>query len=71
VRRVADCEYADELVLSAAAEMSQVELSVLPYTPPGAKSQWAAWNSQNLQRVEPESNRIVFGNDDVRYVLMF
>jgi hypothetical protein len=71
VRRVADCEYADELVLSATAEMLKVELSVLPYTPPGAKSQWAVWNSQNSQQLELESNRILLGNDDVHYVLLF
>ena len=71
VRRVADCEYADELVMSATAEMLQVELSVLPYTPPGAKSQWAVWNSQNSQQLELDSNRILLGNDDVHYVLLF
>ena len=71
VRRVADREYADELVLSATAEMLQVELSVLPYTPLGAKSQWAVWNSQNSQQLEPVSNWILLGNDDVHYVLLF
>jgi hypothetical protein len=51
--------------------MLKVELSVLPYTPPGAKSQWAVWNSQNSQQLELESNRILLGNDDVHYVLLF
>ena len=69
--RVADCEYADELVLSASAEMLQIQLSVLPYTPPGSLSQRAAWNSQNVLHAKTESNRIVFGNDDVQYVLLF
>jgi hypothetical protein len=59
------------LVLSATAEMLQVELSVLLYTPPGAKSQWAVWNSKNLPHAETESHRIVLGNDDVHYVLLF
>jgi hypothetical protein len=58
-------------VLSATAEMLQIELSVLPYTPPGAKSQWAVWNSQNSQQLEVESNRTLLGNDDVHYVLLF
>jgi hypothetical protein len=71
VRRVADCAFADELVLSATAKMLQVELSVLPYTPPGAKSQWSVWNSQNSEHLELESNRILLGNDDVHYVLLF
>ena len=71
VRRVADCEYADELVLSATAEMLQLELVVVPYTPVGSDSPWSVWNSQSLLHSARDAPRILLGNDDVHYVLLF
>jgi hypothetical protein len=71
VRRVAESEYADELVLSATAEMLQLELVVVPYTPDGSDSQWSVWNSQSLLHSGRDAPRILLGNDDVHYVLLF
>ena len=71
MHRVAESEYADELVLSATAEMLQLELVVAPYTPDGSDSQWSVWNSQSLLRSGRDAPRILLGNDDVHYVLLF
>ena len=71
VGRVASHEYADELVLAATAQMLQLDLVVIPYTPPGAKSQWAIWNSQRSEQSQFSQHRILLGNDDVHYVLLF
>jgi hypothetical protein len=71
VNRVASTEYADELVLAATAEMLQLDLVVIPYTPPGSASQWAIWNSQSTERDQFSPHRILLGNDDVHYVLVF
>ena len=71
VHRVAECEYADELVLSATAEMLQLDLVVAPYTPVSSDSPWSVWNSQSLLHSARDAPRILLGDDDVHYVLLF
>ena len=71
VRKVSTHEFADELILAATADMLQLDLVVVPYTPPGSTSQWMPWWSQHSSQEQSNHNRIVLGNDDVHYVLLF
>jgi hypothetical protein len=71
VKKVSSHEFADELILAATADMLQLDLVVVPYTPPGSASQWVPWWSQHSSQEQINQNRIVLGNDDVHYVLLF
>ena len=71
VNKVSTHEFADELILAAAADMLQLDLVVVPYTPAGSASQWVPWWSQHSSQEPVNNNRIVLGNDDVHYVLLF
>ena len=41
VARIAEHEYADELVVAAVAKEMQVKIVVVPYTPRAAEDMWA------------------------------
>jgi hypothetical protein len=71
VSKVSTHEFADELIVAATADMLQLDLVVVPYTPPRAVSQWVPWWSQHSSKEQLNHNRIVLGNDDVYYVLLF
>ena len=71
VNKVSTHEFADELILAATADMLQLDLVVVPYTPAGSASQWVPWWSQHSSQEPVNNNRIVLGNDDVHYVLLF
>ena len=65
VARIAESEYADELVVAAVAKEVQVRIVVAPYTPRTAGDAWAL--SQDERDLSDE--RIIYlGNDDVHYV---
>jgi hypothetical protein len=70
VNKVGTHEFADELILAATADMLQLDLVVVPYTPAGSASQWVPWWSQHSSQEPVNNNRIVLGNDDVHYVLL-
>ena len=71
VYKVSTHEFADELILAAAADMLQLDLVVVPYTPAGSASQWVPRWSQHSSQEPVNNNRIGLGNDDVHYVLLF
>jgi len=71
VNNVSTHEFADELILAATADMLQLDLVVVPYTPAGSASQWVPWWSQHSSQDPVNNNRIVLGNDEVHYVLLF
>ena len=71
VSKVSSHEFADELIVAATADMLQLDLRVVPYTPPRAASQWVPWWSQHSSQDQLNHNRIVLGNADVHYVLLF
>ncbi len=66
VEKLATREYADELVLLCVAVELGIRLTVIPYTPPLANSQWAitAYGPEAAEHV------IYLGNNDVHYVYL-
>ena len=59
VRKVSTHEFADELILAATADMLQLDLVVVPYTPPGSTSQWMPWWSQHSSQEQSNQTTIV------------
>ncbi len=66
VEKLATREYADELVLLCVAMELGVRITVIPYTPPLANTQWAitTYGPAGADHV------LYFGNNDVRYVYL-
>ena len=66
---VAKGEFADELILAAAAKYLQVCITTVPHTPPG-RNAWAIAQlpSQELWPSAGITDEIGMGNNDVHYV---
>ena len=63
VRRVAFSEFADELIVAAAAAELCIKITVVPYTPPDAATPWKITEYGVASR-----GHVYLGNDDVHYV---
>ena len=67
VARIAEHEYADELVVAAVAKEMQVKIVVVPYTPRAAEDMWAL-SQYERDNSDSDARTIYLGNDDVHYV---
>ena len=65
VGRIAESEYADEIVVAAVAKEMQVQIVVVPYTPHSAGGMWAI---PQYERDISDERTIYLGNNDVHYV---
>ena len=65
VTKIAENEYADELVVAAVAKEMQVRIVVVPYTPRTAGDAWAL---SQYERDLSDERTIYLGKDDVHYV---
>ena len=65
VARVAEHEYADELVVAAVAKEMHVRIIVVPYTPRAAQDKWSL---SQYEGDDSNTRTIYLGNDDVHYV---
>ena len=72
LKRVAQHEFADELVASCVARHLRVILTLVPYSPPSASRAWCIVEYPSAQmRADlgiEEASRVVLGNNDVHYV---
>ena len=68
VRRVRDHEFADELIVAAAAIELGIRLVCIPYTPATAASAWSISQYQPRHAETAEHRVIYLGNNDVHYV---
>jgi hypothetical protein len=66
VQRLADREFADELVILAVTLELNVRIVCVPYTLPGAARPWAI--SNYAPPTAPLGNEIVLGNNDIHYM---
>lgn len=66
VQRLADREFADELVILAVTLELNVRIVCVPYTLPGAARPWAI--SNYAPPTAPPGNEIVLGNNDIHYM---
>jgi len=66
VQRLADREFADELVIITVALELNVRIVCIPYTPAGAARPWAI--SNYAAPATPPGNEIVLGNNDVHFM---
>ena len=66
VQRLADREFADELVILAVTLELNVRIVCIPYTRPGAARPWSI--STYAAPTTPPGNEIVLGNNDVHFM---
>ena len=66
VQRLADREFADELVILAVTFELNVRIVCIPFTRPGAARPWAI--STYAAPTAPPGNEIVLGNNDVHFM---
>ena len=74
VQRCGEREFADELLVAAAAVELEIAITVIPYTPPG-QPPWrlTTYNAGRnvIADVNGNNNRHLYlGNNDVHYVLL-
>ena len=63
VRRVADVEFADELIVAAVAAELRIKITAIPYTPPDSACDWKI-----TQYGIEHRGHIYLGNDDLHYM---
>jgi hypothetical protein len=68
VQRLADREFADELVILAVTFELNVRIVCIPFTRPGAARPWAI--STYAAHTTPLGNEVVLGNNDVHFMLI-
>ena len=68
VGRLADREFADELIILAVTLEFNIRIVCIPYTRPGAPRPWAI--STYAPPTAPPGNVIVLGNNNVHYMLL-
>ena len=68
VGRLADREFADELIILAVTLEFNIRIVCIPYTRPGAPRPWAI--STYAPPNAPPGNVIVLGNNDVHYMFL-
>ena len=67
---MATIEFADELIVAAAATILHLEIVVLPHTPSSAAGRWRMTTYKSPLVHDAVDRRIVLGNNDVHYVLL-
>ena len=70
VQKLATREYADELVVLAAALELPIRIVVIPYTPESALAPWAITTYESPAVVGDGSRTLYLGNNDVHYVYL-
>ena len=71
IQRVGINEFADELIVAAAASELGVRIVCLPYTPADARSRWAISTYCSTTAVACQQSRTIhLGNNDVHYMLL-
>ena len=63
VRRVADVEFADELIVAAVAAELRIKITAIPYTPPDSACDWKV-----TQYGIEHRGHIYLSNDDLHYM---
>ena len=66
VARLADREFADELIILAVVLELRIRLVCIPFTPPDSLGQWAITTYASPST--PAGLEIVLGNNDVHYM---
>jgi hypothetical protein len=67
VAKLANCEFADELVVFAVACEIGVRITCIPFTRPG-QPDWSISRYASTDRDVPADRTVLLGNDDVHYV---
>ena len=70
VSKLADKEYADELVVIAVGVELSIRIVVIPFTPPSALANWAVPTYGPMGASQDASRTIYLGNNDVHYVYL-
>ena len=68
VARLAEHEFADELVLVAVAMELKILIICVPFTPPDAASQWVITRYQNAASDIPDNRNVYLGNNNMHYM---
>ena len=68
VGRLAQNEYADELVVVAVAIELKIRIVCVPFTPPAASGLWKISTYQDSEGGAPREPTVYMGNNDVHYM---
>ena len=70
VKKLADWEFADELVVVAVAIELKIRVVCVPFTPPSAAGLWAISTYLDSQGGVPADRTVHVGNNDVHYMFL-